>query len=155
MDFATFCDPAVSAGHNSELLLGEQRDTGFANSMTVAQFIPIRVKRRGLEMRLIMEGAIASSRKADPSMLQAIARGHRWFEDLVSGRVASTREIAKREKLQDRHVRRLLRLAFLSPKIVETIAEGRQPIELNAEALTKHFMLPVSWRKQEAALAPP
>ena len=38
-------------------------------------------------------------------------------------------ELAKREGIDRRSVRRLLRLAFLSPRIAEAIVEGRQPPE--------------------------
>ncbi len=126
----------------------EERDGSDTNKTVVAQFIPMRVKRRGVEMRLVIEGDRASPQRADPALLRVIARGHRWFDDLVSGRAASTVEIAKREKLGERHVRRLIRLAFLSPRIVEAIAEGRQPAELNAEIL-KHFKLPFEWQLQK------
>jgi hypothetical protein len=43
-------------------------------------------------------------------------------------------EIAEREEVSARYVRRLMRLAFLAPEIVEAIAAGNQPPELTAEA---------------------
>jgi site-specific DNA recombinase len=46
----------------------------------------------------------------------------------------------------------LSRLAFLAPDIVESIVQGRQPISLTAEALTKHIELPLEWRSQKTAL---
>jgi DNA invertase Pin-like site-specific DNA recombinase len=129
----------------------EERDVADTNKTVVAQFLPMRVKRRGVEMRLVIEGGHASIKKADPVLLKAIARGHRWFDDLVSGRAASTVEIAKRHRLGERHVRRLIRLAFLSPTIVEAVAEGRQPPDLHAETL-KHFVLPLEWSTQKRDL---
>jgi hypothetical protein len=54
------------------------------------------------------------------------ARAYRWSDDLVSGRVRSIGEIAKREHLTGRHVRRVMRLAFLAPRIVEAIAEAHR-----------------------------
>jgi ribosomal protein S3 len=44
----------------------------------------------------------------------------------ASGRVRSSAEIARREALQKGYVARLTRLAFLSPTIIETVAEGRR-----------------------------
>jgi hypothetical protein len=49
-------------------------------------------------------------------------------------------------------VRRLIPLAFLSPSIVEAIADGRQPVSLTAEALSRGIDIPGDWDKQFAAL---
>ncbi|MDB5396045.1 MAG: hypothetical protein JWM91_3551, partial [Rhodospirillales bacterium] len=57
----------------------------------------------------------------DPVLLKAVARGHRWFDELVSGRVESLEELAQRDGLKPRYVSRLMRLALLSPDIVEAI----------------------------------
>jgi site-specific DNA recombinase len=49
-------------------------------------------------------------------------------------------------------VRRLTPLAFLSPTIAEAIAEGRQPVSLTAEALSRGIDISPDWQKQFAAL---
>jgi site-specific DNA recombinase len=54
-------------------------------------------------------------------------------------------EIAERERIGSRYVRRLLRLAFLAPEIVEAIAAGDQPPELTAEVLAERIDLPLLW----------
>lgn len=69
--------------------------------------------------------------------------------DLLSGDVQSVGELAKREGLDRRSVRRLLRLGFLSPQFVEAIAEGRQPPKLTVIALTRRLDLPLLWSGQE------
>jgi site-specific DNA recombinase len=61
-------------------------------------------------------------------------------------------EIAERERVGSRHVRRLLRLAFLAPEIVEAMAAGDQPPELAAEALAERIDLPLLWTAQEKAV---
>jgi hypothetical protein len=60
-------------------------------------------------------------------------------------------EIAERERVGSRYVRRLLRLAFLAPDIV-AIAAGDQPPELTAEALAERIDLPLLWTAQEKAV---
>ena len=102
-------------------------------------------------MRLVIGGAI-STRKTDQTLLKAVARGHKWFKEIVSGRAAFTREIAAREGVNERFVRRLIPLAFLSPLIVRAIAEGRQPADLTGEALSRGIDIPVEWSKQGTAL---
>jgi site-specific DNA recombinase len=52
-----------------------------------------------------------------------------------------------------RYVSRMIRLAFLSPTIIERIAEGRQPPDLTAQFLsTGRGDLPLSWQAQEQLL---
>src|SRR5216684_4120343 len=67
---------------------------------------------------------------------------------LIGGRAQSVVVIAARECLGGHQVRRLLRLAFLAPQIVEAIAAGHQPPELTAEALAKRIDLPLLWNEQ-------
>jgi hypothetical protein len=74
------------------------------------------------------------------SSLKAIARGRAWFEKLATGRARSLQELAKREGITRRYIRRLVNLAFLSPAILR----GRQPVELTATRLTE-LDLPLDW----------
>ena len=45
-----------------------------------------------------------------------------------------------------------LALGFLAPRIVEAIAEGRQPPELTVIALARRLDLPTLWSAQEVSL---
>jgi site-specific DNA recombinase len=69
-----------------------------------------------------------------------------------TGRARSIGEIARREHLTARHVRRVMRLAFLAPRIVEAIVEGRQPADLSTLAMTQRIELPPLWSAQQQAL---
>ena len=102
-------------------------------------------------MRLVISGEV-STHKTDVTLLRALARGHKWFDELLSGRASFARDIAAREGVSERFVRRLIPVAFLSPSIVEAIAEGRQPISLTAEALSRGIDISPDWDKQFAAL---
>ena len=82
----------------------------------------------------------------------SIARGRRWSDDLLAGRVESVAAIAVREGVLSNYVRRLIRVAFLAPKIVEAIAAGDQPPELTAKALTERIELPLLWSEQERSV---
>jgi hypothetical protein len=123
-----------------------------ANGLTIARFFPMTVRRRGVEMRLVIEGNRAPVARADSALLKAVARARQWSEDLLAGRARSVAEIAERERVGSRYVRRLLRLAFLAPEIVEAIAAGDQPPELTAEALAERIDLPLLWTAQEKAV---
>jgi len=114
--------------------------------LSMTRFIALRMKRRGVEKRLVIEGADAMPRVPDAPLLKAIARAHRWFQELVSGRATSLAAIASREGVTDRYVARLIRLAFLAPKIVEAIAERGALADLK---LTPHVDLALDWTAQQ------
>ncbi len=76
--------------------------------------LPDAFERRTGAMSIVVPGREVGP-AADPSLIKAIARGHAWFEQLASGEAATLAEIAQREKVTDRYVSSLLKLAFLSP----------------------------------------
>jgi hypothetical protein len=118
----------------------------------IARSFPMQLKRRGVELRLIVGDHKRSAAIVDLALLKVVARAHRWFDQLSSGQARSLAAIAAREGLGVRYVGRLIRLAFLAPEIVESILEGRQPSTLTAEALTRRIELPLSWCAQRTAL---
>ncbi len=127
--------------------------TSGSTHLSLTRQIPLQVKRRGIEMRLVIGAGSASVARVDSAILKAAARVRGWFDDLVSGRAASMLEIGQREGIGKRYVSRMIRLAFLAPAIVERIAEGRQPPELTAQALsTGRGELPLSWHAPEKLL---
>jgi DNA invertase Pin-like site-specific DNA recombinase len=114
----------------------------------------IGFKRRGVETKLILPGMAQQKDRSrcDPALIKAIARGSAWFEELATGRARSLQELAQREGITRRYIRRLVNLAFLSPDLVEAILHGRQPVELTARRLTE-LDLPLDWAEQHRLLA--
>jgi len=129
-----------------------KRSAANTQELIVTRFFPMTIRRRRVEMRLVIEGDRAPAPRADSALLKAVARARQWSEDLLLGRAQSVTEIAQREAVADRYVRRLLRLAFLAPAIVEAIVAGNQPPELTAEALAKRLDLPLFWTAQAQAV---
>jgi site-specific DNA recombinase len=119
----------------------------------VTRFVPLQVKRRGVELRLVIPGAHIQRPKVDLALLKSAGRARRWFDQLASGRATSLAAIASQEGISVRYVGRLIRLAFLAPPIVEMIAQGRQPAELTAEMLTRCTVLPLEWAAQKRVLS--
>jgi DNA invertase Pin-like site-specific DNA recombinase len=117
--------------------------------VTVTRFVPLQLKRRGAELRLIVPDAHTPRPKVDLTLLKAVGRARRWFDQLASGRATSLAAIASQEGIDVRYVGRLIRLAFLAPPLVEMIAQGRQPAELSAEMLTRRIILPPEWEAQK------
>jgi hypothetical protein len=81
-----------------------------------------------------------------------IVRAHGWLDELMSGRARSLREIALREKLHERYVRRILELSFLAPDITEIILDGRQPADLMLQEIVPDGALPLDWASQRKLL---
>ena len=52
--------------------------------LSLTRQIPLRVKRRGIEMRLVIGAGSGSAPRIDSTILKATARAHRWFDDLVT-----------------------------------------------------------------------
>ncbi len=123
-----------------------------SDALTLERLVPITMKRRGVELRLIIQNEPPSRAMVDLVLLKTIARAHKWFDRLVSGEAGSLAAIAAREGLHYRFVGKVVRLAFLAPQIVEAIAEGRQPPELSSELLTKRIRLPLDWDEQKRLL---
>jgi hypothetical protein len=114
--------------------------------------VPTAFERRTGAMSIVVPGREVGP-AADPSLLKAIARGHVWFEQLASGEAATMAEIAQREKVTDRYVSSLLKLAFLSPETVEAALEGRATPWLSAKRLTLDDHLALLWTEQGRVLA--
>jgi site-specific DNA recombinase len=133
---------------NLKRLIAEPIDTQDPAMLTMTRFIQMEMKRRGVEIRLVIEGESARAPRPDPALLKATARGYRWFHELASRRTASIREIAKREGVYDSYVKRLIPLALLAPKIVQSICDGSHPATLTAEVLRHNAPLALEWTKQ-------
>jgi DNA invertase Pin-like site-specific DNA recombinase len=118
--------------------------------LTIIRDIPMRMKRRGIEMRLIINGT--GPVRVDQPLLKTIVRAHKWFNDLVSGRVHNMAEIASMEGVDKSYVSRVVNLAFLAPDIIESIISGHQPADLNVEKLMKRTDLPLDWVQQRQLL---
>ena len=114
--------------------------------------VPIRLQRCGKQVRLILGEVSSRTRSPDADLVQLVGDGHRWFEDLRSGRAATIAAIAKRDRQQVSHVSRNLSLAFLAPDITEMILAGRQPITLTSERLKAARPLPLDWNEQRILL---
>src|SRR6202047_4452523 len=82
-------------------------------------------------------------------LVDAIARGRRWLDDVVSGRVATVAELCAREKCTVRQVNMTISLAFLAPNLVKAAVEGRLPRGIGIEGL-RHP--PTEWSRQFESL---
>src|SRR5712671_6990925 len=82
-------------------------------------------------------------------LVSAIARGRRWLDDVVSGRVTTVAQLCTREKCSVRQVNMTISLAFLAPNLVKAAVEGRLPRGIGIERLRDP---PTEWGRQFDAL---
>ena len=75
----------------------------------------------------------------------AIARGRRWLDEIVSGLAIDIEQIATRQKCSVRQVNMTISLAFLAPDLVKAAVEGRLPRGIGVERLRD---APAEWRRQ-------
>jgi site-specific DNA recombinase len=82
-------------------------------------------------------------------LISAIARGRRWLDDVVSGRVTTVTELCAREKCSARQVNMTISLAFVAPNLIKAAVEGRLPRGIGIERLRDP---PTEWSRQFEAL---
>ena len=113
--------------------------------------IPVRFRRRGIEMKLVMTDERVSTTNPDARLIATLARAHLWLEELRTGVASSVGDLVTRHGVDQGDVSRCLPLAFLAPDIVEAILQGRQPVELTVLRL-KRIGLPLSSVEQRRLL---
>ncbi len=127
-------------------------DQGASDSV-LAVVVPMRLKRCGMAMRLIVREANApATRQVDSKLVALLAKARRWFEHLSSGRCTCIKEVAALEKVAGSHATRVMYLAFLAPDIVQCIAKGEQSLGLDSTKLMKAVPLPADWTEQRVVL---
>ena len=82
-------------------------------------------------------------------LVDAIARGRRWLDDVVSGRMTTVAELCARENCSVRQVNMTISLAFLAPNLVKAAVEGRLPRGIGIDRLRDP---PTEWSRQFKAL---
>ena len=98
--------------------------------------------------------ASATAVQEDQTLIELLAQGQRWFEQLLRGEVASLRAIAQSAAKSERQVSQVIRAAFLAPDLVEALLQGRRPARLTLRGVMKE--LPWDWNehRRRFGLAP-
>ena len=83
---------------------------------------------------------------ADGTLAKALARAWRWQRMLDTGTYSCVSEIGDAENISKSYVSRILRLALLSPDIIEAILAGRTDQSVTLKRMEQP--LPASWEEQ-------
>ena len=110
----------------------------------------VKLRRSGIESKLVYPAGQepAVHNRSIKALQQALLTSLQWNEDLVSGNVRSIDALIERDNLNPRQVRRLRKLAFLAPDIMDRIIAGDVPESLTLERLKKDF--PIAWEAQSS-----
>ena len=111
-------------------------------------FIPLTFRRRNGRPRILPPEPETNfqSRSQDPHILHALGRAWAWRRRLENGEAATIHDIAKAEKVTDRFVSRTMRLAYLSPEVLERFVISRDPPSVSVNELIDATYLP--WAEQ-------
>jgi site-specific DNA recombinase len=133
----------------SELLGNDNGATSDQDTINLSA--PLLIRRRGSEVRLVLENGEPSEAKPIPSLTRAVAWSRHWADQIVRGKLVTMEDLAKSAGVSKIHARRMLRCAALSPALTSQILDGRQPVDLTFDGLTRD--LPLSWEEQRLCVA--
>ncbi|GHE05194.1 hypothetical protein U879_03265 [Defluviimonas sp. 20V17] len=119
-----------------------------AEQETLRVHIPLTLRNRGGRPRILppKEIEVAMDRGQDARLLRAIGRAWAWRHRLEQGDVNTIADLAREEGISDRYVSRVIRLAWLSPSVLERLVLRREPTVLSIFDLCGVSELP--WAEQ-------
>ena len=111
---------------------------------TTRVFIPLTLRRRNGRARIVPPEPEAhfQSRSQDAHILRALGRAWAWRRRLETGELATIHDLAKAEGFTDRFVSRVMRLAYLSPDVLERLVISRDPPSVSVNELIEATYLP-------------
>lgn len=129
-----------------ELML-EPAALGLANQPCWRWSVPLPARKLFREAKLRIDGG-DPGKPVNDDLLGLLSDARAALELVQSNPELSLHQLGKREGRCRTHLARLLRIAWLSPRIVEAIVEGTQPRKLNRRMLLE-ANLPIDWAEQE------
>ena len=109
-------------------------------------------KKRGYVTMILLEGAeeyqeVENPKNYNEKLVKAFANAYKWQKMLKNKEVNSLSEIATMEKVDDSYVRKIFKLSYVAPDIVEAILKGNQSANLNLKDFTQKT-IPDLWTEQ-------
>ena len=119
---------------------------------TIRVVIPLKLRHRNGRPRIAPPAVLdeVDAPMADPRTLRAIARAWDWRRRLERGEVATIADLARAEKVTHPFVSRFIRLAYLSPAVLERLLLQRCTSAVAIERLAAAALMP--WVEQPAAV---
>lgn len=119
---------------------------------TIRVVIPLTIRKKNGRPKILPpeDAGMADGRSQDPHVLRAIARAWSWRRQLETGAASTIQDIAAADKVSDRFVSRMMRLAYLSPEVLEHLVIRRRPPALSLSDLAAVAERP--WAEQMGAV---
>lgn len=117
---------------------------------TLTVFIPLTVRKRNGRPKIMPPADLApdyDDKGVDPHILRSIAKAWSWRRKLDSGQVATIQDIATAEDVTPVYIGRVLKLAYLSPAVLERLLIERKAPAVSVKDLGLSAELP--WVEQE------
>ncbi len=131
----------------------DHKRPGEENEPAIRFTVPARLKRTGMETRLLIEGAGSGARrKPDHSLQRILAQASQYNAIVMRDGGKTMAELAAEAGVSGSYFTRILRLSFLAPEVVKAILRDHHPIELNAKRLANEIRIPIAWEEQSARL---
>jgi hypothetical protein len=93
---------------------------------TMRVFIPLTIRKRNGRPKIMPPAELVpDTGVVDPHVLKAIAKAWSWRRKLESGAVATIEDVAHAEAVTPAYIRRMLKLAYLAPAVLERILIAR------------------------------
>jgi len=118
---------------------------------TMQVFIPLSIRKRNGRPKIVPPADMApDTGVVDPHVLKAIAKAWSWRRKLESGATATIEDIADAEGVTPAYIRRMLKLAYLAPEVLEKILIARISPALSLKDMSA--AADMSWVDQEAVI---
>lgn len=129
------------AGELSLKLLDESPDA-------LRHVAAIRLSRSGQRLKLVDDsGVSAGATSCDPTILRLLLQAHTWWSELARGEI-DIAKLSRREGVTASWMTRVVRLAFLAPKVVDAALVGRLPANLDGKYLLAPGAIAADWSTQ-------
>ena len=125
---------------------------GVSDYETEILSVPVRLRRAGREIRIVIDGTDPFPAKPDVRLIKLLLRARRFNATIAQGEGVPFAALAQLEGVSRSYFTRLVRLSYLSPDITQAILDGRHPRDFTAEKLLAHSRLPLAWQDQRIVL---
>jgi len=119
---------------------------------TLRVVIPLNIRKKNGRPKILPPDGLPAqeTRAQDPHLLRAVGRSLVWRKRLDEGHAATIHDIATAEHLSDSFAARYLRLAYLSPEVLEALVLERRPSAVRVVDLVNIATKP--WVEQVGAV---
>ena len=94
--------------------------------------------------KVIVGQFVQPTKQPNKELITILHQSYSWHQDILDGK--TTQEIANREKVCVKYVRRVVNLSFLEAKIVRSVVNGTQPVDCTLKKLI--WIDALDWPKQ-------